>query len=170
VSEHTPQTKNRRTPTQRLFANVDIPAGQPNACWEWQASRTRFGYGQISIDGQRWTGHRAFYTLFYGPIPDGAWILHACDNPACCNPLHLGAGTPSENSQQRDARGRRVILRGEDTSWNRLTKTDVLEIRRLYRSTDLTQRELGERFGVSQSSVSNIVNFKEWKHLEATND
>ena len=49
--------------------------------------------------------HQIAFALAYGPIGD-AWIRHACDNPACCNPSHLIAGTAKDNTQDSIERGR----------------------------------------------------------------
>jgi hypothetical protein len=34
------------------------------------------------------------------------YVLHHCDNPPCCNPLHLYAGTQRQNIHDAIARGR----------------------------------------------------------------
>ncbi len=47
------------------------------------------------IKGQR--GNRFVWSLVNGPIPEGKWILHTCDNSKCINPQHLYAGTPKDN-------------------------------------------------------------------------
>jgi len=41
-----------------------------------------------------------------GPISDGLWVLHRCDNPPCCRPDHLFLGTPADNTADMIAKGR----------------------------------------------------------------
>lgn len=58
--------------------------------------------------------HRLAYTAAFGPIPEGLWVLHHCDNPPCVQTSptpnypngHLYAGTPSDNARDRERRGR----------------------------------------------------------------
>jgi hypothetical protein len=72
------------------------------ACIEWQGARQPKGYGVVGKRG----AHRVMYELVYGPIPEGAHILHSCDNPPCVNPLHLRAGSNAQNQAEKAARGR----------------------------------------------------------------
>lgn len=54
---------------------------------------------------------------------------------------------------------------GEDNAASKLKNAEVLAIRQLYTGTDITQRELAERFNISQSHVGDIVLRKCWKHI-----
>lgn len=75
-------------------------------CWEFFGLRNRQGYGQIRADGRNWGVHRLMYTLTNGPIPDGLFVLHSCDNPPCFNPDHLRVGTTQQNTFDSVLRGR----------------------------------------------------------------
>jgi hypothetical protein len=48
--------------------------------------------------------------LGFGPIPEGATLLHDCEVRLCCRygPGHVGVGTQSENMRHAVARGRAV--------------------------------------------------------------
>ena len=54
---------------------------------------------------------------------------------------------------------------GEKHPNARLKDADVLEIRRLYFETDITQQKLADKYGVSQSHVGKIINNISWKHI-----
>lgn len=89
---------------QRFWTYVD-KAG-PDECWLWNKSCTAAGYGQIWRVDNMFYAHRVSYELTHGPIPDGLDILHSCDNPPCCNPAHLRAGTAADNARDMLDRGR----------------------------------------------------------------
>ena len=76
-------------------------------CWEWQGTKLPSGYGTISVDAKRVYVHRAMCEEAHGPIPQGLFALHSCDNPPCCNSEHLRIGTPKDNT--RDAVERRRL-------------------------------------------------------------
>jgi len=71
-----------------------------NSCWNWLASKTNLGYGQIWIKGRYVYAHRFVYELFKGKIPEGLEIDHLCRNTSCGNPNHLEAVTHKVNAQR----------------------------------------------------------------------
>lgn len=98
----------------RFWSKVDRSAG-PDACWLWLGARKKAGYGNFfvrrDLPGQRghaifMNAHKFAYTIAYGPIPDGEVVRHRCDVPACCNPMHLLAGTQQNNIADAIERGR----------------------------------------------------------------
>ena len=94
---------------------------------------------------------RAAYTAWIGPIPDGQFVCHRCDNPPCINPKHLFLGTPHDNSADMAAKHRSA--NGEWKRTHKLTDDQVAEIRSRYAEGGVTQRQLAEEFGVSQQLV-----------------
>ena len=85
----------RPTPEERFWMRLE--AGKPDECWEWKGRRSTGGYGQIDIDRFPRAAHRMSWEIHRGPIPDGRFVCHRCDNPPCCNPDHLFIGTQKEN-------------------------------------------------------------------------
>jgi hypothetical protein len=57
------------------------------------------------------TPHQVAARLGFGPIPQGATLLHNCEVRLCCNydpHRHVAVGTQGENMRQAVARGRAV--------------------------------------------------------------
>jgi hypothetical protein len=108
--------------------------------------------------------HRAMCILVHGEPPSPAHeAAHACGkgHEGCINPKHLRWATPSENSGDRWIHG--TEIHGAQT-WNaKLTAADVVEIRSLRGS--LSQRELGERYGVDRETIGDAQRRVTWKHV-----
>lgn len=143
------------TPAERLAAH-SLPAGE---CIEFTGYRDKNGYGKMPIDGVDTGAHRVAFEVVNGPIPDGLVVRHKCDNPPCINPLHLELGTHGDNGQDKATRDRST--HGEGNPGAKLTEPQVIQIRKLLRS-GIQQREIAERFGVGQSTISRIKKGTHW--------
>jgi hypothetical protein len=116
----------------RFFSRVD----KTPSCWIWKASKTKNGYGNTTVNGKSRLSHRVAWELANGTIPSGMFICHVCDVKNCFNPSHLFMGTPKDNAQDRDKKGRNAhskgtakLVMGETVKNSKLTNAMVLEIR-----------------------------------------
>jgi hypothetical protein len=90
---------------ERFWEKVDRSV--LDGCWPFLGARDPDGYGRVMVGrDRRDKANRVAYMLTSGPIPDGLQVLHRCDNPPCCNPAHLFAGTPLDNMRDMIAKGR----------------------------------------------------------------
>ena len=152
----------------RLKSKVKV--SESTGCWEWQASSTPLGYGQMRFQGTRWLSHRVSWVLFNGDIPEDNCryrtfcVLHRCDNPCCVNPEHLFLGDQKVNSIDSVDKGRwgKRGLVGEKHGKALVTEDQVREIR----VSCNTYQQISERYGISKSAVSHIKKRRSWAHVE----
>jgi hypothetical protein len=152
----------------RFWAKVD----RTGSCWEWTAYRQGSGYGWFWVRGQgpqrvSVLAHRMAWELTHGPIPDGLCVCHHCDNPPCCNPVHLFLGTDSDNKVDawNKGRGTRPCKWGEENGYAKLTEAAIREIRRRYAAGGVTQQELADAYGVNQTKISAAILRRTWAHI-----
>jgi predicted XRE-type DNA-binding protein len=124
-----------------------------DSCWLWTSDRSPDGYGKFRFQGKTWRSHRLSYVLMKGPINDGLLVCHTCDTPLCVRPDHLFLGTVLDNNRDCAAKGHRKGIRNNA----KITQAIADEIRALYASGKFLQREIGQRFGLSQGQVSSIL-------------
>lgn len=144
----------------------------PSGCWEVEPTTGCKGYGQFAMDRKSMGTHRAAWILAHGPIPDGLWVLHHCDNPPCVNPAHLYLGDCHDNVRDRVVRGRNAtgpklsgITRGEQSPNAKLTDDAVRAMRLRHESGDITYAALGALFGVGRTVARGVVVGSGWKHV-----
>jgi hypothetical protein len=89
----------------RLWDRVDTTG----ECWEWQGALYPAGYGIIGLDGGSHATHRLSWEIVNGPIPDGLFVCHKCDNRKCVRPDHLFLGTQKDNMRDMIAKGRHPL-------------------------------------------------------------
>ncbi len=150
----------------------------PDECWEWHRALEWFGYGRMVVRRKwRLKAHRVAFLLNGGNLSeDKPRVLHSCDNPKCCNPQHLRAGSDKENAEDKVSRGRQT--KGEQTGPKvtgqrrkngdpgvSFTPEDVVKIRALYREQGMTQRGIGVIYNVHQTVIGRIVNRRSWAHI-----
>lgn len=143
------------TPEERFWEKV---IKTHNGCWEWQGAKgNKTAHGRFKVNGSLVGAHRYSYELAHGEIPDGAYICHKCDNPACVNPDHLYAGTPRDNVLD--------MLRRDRSTNVLLTKNKVKEIRQRYANGGITQKKLASVYNVSEHTISSVVNRITWNWI-----
>jgi hypothetical protein len=138
-------------------------------CWNWTASKTKGGYGNIGwmFDKTRYNvlSHRLSYELYNSPIPNDMVVRHMCDNPSCVNPNHLILGTQQDNTRDMFARNRDNKAVGEKQAQSVLTESQVSEIRDKYIPGKYSMTKLAEEYGVWHSTIRLIVRNITWTHL-----
>lgn len=151
-------------PVVRFLQAAETKGLDPDDCWEWQGAISSNGYGRFCVKNKHRLAHRVSYEMFIGPIPEGLNVCHACDNRKCVNPHHLWAGTQSENLSDAVAKGRmfRPNTNGERNGNRKLCTADVVAIREMVAAGQLKYR-VAEKFGVSPSTIGEIIAGKIWK-------
>lgn len=140
-----------------------------HCCWPCAGS-VRVEPGYINFFYVRDDGSHAYIlahrmAYFYSrKIPiSGLDVCHTCDNPPCCNPYHLFAGTNYDNvmdkvSKQRQQMGTRV--------WNsKLCDADIPVIAKMWWDGH-SCGSIGRMYGVCDQVVLQIAHGKSWKHVK----
>ncbi len=146
---------------ERFWEKVHKTSG----CWNWSASVSSTGYGQIHVNKRPDRAHRVSWRLHFGAIPGGLFVLHKCDNRLCVKPDHLFLGTHFDNMSDMVRKGRHhgTSNPGESHPLAKKTAIEILKIRSL--SGSVRQRDIARLFGISQTQVGRIVRGESWKHV-----
>jgi len=183
----------------RFQSHINRSLGQgPNGdCWEWvyfwrklnPKTDPKKNYPKFQVSKTRLV--KAHRLALY--LATGVWApanaCHRCDNPPCCNPDHLFAGSHADNMTDMVAKKRHALYtdpdyrhrrynigrwfkehpdkmaKGSARAGAKLTESNVQEIRRLYSGHKLTQAEIGAIFKVSQTSIGEIIRRVTWTHI-----
>lgn len=128
---------------------------QENGCVIWIGSKTAAGYGTISFGGQDCYAHRLSWEAHNGrQIPDGHYVCHHCDTPACINPDHLFVGTPADNVADARSKGRHA--HAETNGHARLSRETVRQLREQYNAGASPSR-LARSVGMSAHYMGQVL-------------
>lgn len=178
-----PINANPVDPQHHHFSDQDIKriwgkvagSNDTQKCWEWVGQRNEQGYGKIKIARRWYKAHRVLYALFFGPIPRDLLVCHRCDNPPCVNPHHLWLGTCADNARDAKLKGRyehrcfrawNGTRKGENNPYAKLREVQAREIHHEHQR-GVPTKHLAEKFGVSQTTISNIAHGRAWPHISS---
>ncbi len=150
----------------RFWSKVNV--GSSTDCWEWTGAKTGFGYGHMTISGQKQIyAHRLSYAIHNGSISAGLHVCHSCDNPKCVNPAHLWLGTHAENMKDRNRKGRTNPPRGDKSASAKLTEADVIDIRERAKIRKLGDiNSMAKEFGVTRGTIYTVIARLTWTHID----
>jgi len=169
--------KTRRAVTREIPAPIyeaclaKMQAGSAEECWRWAGAHDAGQRPLVYIPGRHTmrSALRVIYHIYYRRIPNDWVVQHTCEHAWCVNPNHCYITTRSDASRtQKQAllrRGRHQVYRGEANQAATLTADQVRDLRHLAETTDLSYREIGERFGVDKATAWRVVQRKTWTHL-----
>jgi predicted XRE-type DNA-binding protein len=144
---------------ERFLEKVGVKGD--DECWGWLGYKNANGYGCFQSD----LAHRVSYRIFVGEIPNKMCVLHRCDNPGCCNYLHLFLGTRVDNIFDMIKKKRDRHLFGEQHGRAKLTNKDAAKIKLLLKEGLLSQDKIAEMFGITQCVVSDINLNRIWRNV-----
>lgn len=126
----------------------------PGGCWEWCGGRSSQGYGRARIGNKLQHPHRVVARHFGILTDESLQVCHRCDNPPCCNPAHLFAGTRSENMRDAHRKGRLTCGLNMEIKavWNKLDGKELALL-----AATLSVREIARRLDVHHKLVSRAL-------------
>lgn len=134
-----------------------------SGCWECVSHKPNaYGYPQYGHNRKNIMLSRFIYSELFGEIPEGMFVMHRCDNPACINPEHLIIGTPRDNTRDMVNKGRHA--RGERNGHSLLRENEVEFIRNNYKK--IKGVVMAKMFGVSPQTICGIQKKREWAYLD----
>lgn len=167
ISEMTQEEK-----FERLKKSFEKHVIRKEGCWDWKGPKAHGGYPVMSCRPQIGPdrGHRASWMIHKGPITEGKFVCHHCDNPICTNPEHLWIGTQKENNDDKIAKCRQANCKpphkiGSENGSSKLKEDQVKEIKKLI-AEGHSCYGIGKEYGVSKTTILRIKNGKNWSHIE----
>lgn len=156
------RAKTTLTPYENWLNFVARIEFKDDGCWIFKPGKIWDQYCNWHIGSNQIRVHVYSYTEIIGSIPKGLVVRHQCHVKRCVNPQHLLLGTPKQNME--DSVRDRLVAYGERSN-SKLTETDVRFILS-QAAIGITHRQLAEKFNVHRSTISKIVQRKNWKYLD----
>ena len=130
---------------------------QEEGRWLWQGNVFSDGYGAICFQNKVQRVPRLAFRAATGVDPVGLLVMHTCDTPLCVRPDHLRLGTPADNMADKVQKGRHRWNNLPGRKQKRLTSEEVFKLKADI-AAGVTVRDAAERYGVSRSNASAILN------------
>ena len=121
-----------------------------SGCWIWLGATNTQGYGHLRLNQKCIKAHRLAYTIRFGEIPAGMFVLHKCDVRPCVNPVHLYLGDQTDN--MRD-----MMVRGRCGAHKNSVVTDEMRARIFHYHHLITRQQIADKLGISRATVGRIL-------------
>ena len=92
-------------------------------------------------------------------------VNHLNGNKRDNRAINLEWTTQSGNVIHAFKTGLKNGMKGEAHHNTKVKTSDILEIRNMYKESNLSQFNIGIKFGLSQSQIGRIINNKRWSHI-----
>lgn len=140
---------------EKVDKNGPIPVHKPELgpCWVWTGATKDTGYGVLRIPSTKQNAlvHVFSWEQENGPVLDGLFVLHHCDNRPCVRPVHLFTGTHQDNMDDMVAKGRTAQHK------KYMSDSEGAGLVADYRSGLFTYEQLSEKYGVTSKTVGRWV-------------
>lgn len=140
-----------------------IVEDRKTGCWIWSRGSSN-GYGGLWWEGRQIRTHHVSWIIHNGSIPCGKKVCHKCDNPPCVNPAHLFLGMQKENMEDMARKGRHHNVAGEANPRAKLTITDVITIRKLYKC-GIGPTAISKKYKVGLRAIWKILMRQTWSKV-----
>jgi len=154
-----------------------------DGCVIWKASINPAGYGMFMLRKKPRPAQRVAYALLTNQdidlIPKQWYVCHSCDNRKCIRPSHLFSGSAKDNMADCVEKGRiatktngrhgsviypEAIPCGSRNHSSKVTEMEIREARILH-VAGWSNRTLARKYGLSEGTMSEILNRKLWRSV-----
>jgi hypothetical protein len=155
-----------KTPLERL-QETPIEIDEITNCHVWQGRVSDTGYAMSGV----YKAYRLTWEVANGPIPDGLYVLHTCDNRRCVNPEHLTLGTHADNMEDMRVKGRAFPQLGETNGNAKLDEATVRQIKKALQQASTTlkpssiYRNISREFNITYAMAYHIAVGRNWSHV-----
>lgn len=155
----------------RFWSRV-VKGAEPDSCWGWAGTLlvkprrvSAFhpadpyvcpGFWKTSIPAARYS-----WIVHFGPVPDGLFVCHHCDNPVCTNPSHLFIGTALDNTRDMLEKGRASKRGPRNFRIDAARFLLAQEMRRMHHN-GVSIGDMAKQFGMHFSTVYRTVVGERW--------
>jgi hypothetical protein len=136
-------------------------SGGADACWPFKGKLNGKGRPYFTVAGKKHLAYRLAYELVNGDDTlEGVMARHTCDNEVCCNPRHIVPGDQQQNMNDMKERERHGIPHHAVRAIRKLGNTP----------NGPTHAEIAELYGMARSTVTEIINGKNYGHVKDIED
>ena len=128
-----------------------------------QTNSRSHGRPQVNIYGETYLVQNLVCEAFHGKRPEKLVCSHIDGNIFNNSSSNLTWETQKDNQNRRVYHG--TDVRGDKNGNSKLSENVVKSIRDEYSPRVITKQYLSNKYNVSESTISDILRFRTWKHI-----